>query len=141
MLNSDVKAKYYNGNKIVNQMYVGEVIWNMGLDLSSSDLWEQGGFVSTSGLERTSTTRIRTKEYYATEGKTIKIKVNSEYNVSPAYFRRNNTFISFGARLSGEWEETPPAGAVKFRASIGKVNDTDLIPQDAISANVQIEWR
>lgn len=141
---NDFNKIYNGGNEISKVLHQGKVIWRKviwqsGLDLSDPNLWEQGGFRNHDGTELTSNVRIRTKGYYEIESNSIKFKTASPYNVSPAYFKANGTFVSFGQR-SVDFTETPPVGATKFRLSIGNLENVDIVVSEAVNANVQIQF-
>ena len=138
-LNKDIKKIITTGSNIKKAYHQDEVIWQSVLDLSAPNLWEQGGFAVDNGDPVTASNRIRTKDYYLIESNSISISINSEYTVSVAFFRGDNSFISFSER-GGSKVVTVPTGAVKFKPSMGRSDNGNIAVSEAVTANVQIQF-
>ena len=109
------------------------------VDLSSPTLWEQGGFSQSGGVPVSDTRRIRTKNYIQIEGTKVKMSVNAPYNASVAYYKADNTFVSFGGRAR-EFTGNVPATATKIKISIGKDGNADIKLSEFANTNIKLEF-
>ena len=109
------------------------------VDLSSPNLWEQGGFHPDTGAPLSHSTRIRMKDYMQIEGTKVKVSVNAPYTVAATYYKADNTLVLSGARAR-EVVANVPATATKIKVSIGKDGNADITLSELANTNIKLEF-